>query len=118
MKRRGIQVLRWAQRNAVGIALSLTALAAAIAVYAVVQDRNSVIVACKVQQQGLAASQQIERFFVDYNQLLGIQINTAAGKKQLAQLPPNERKPTVDAIAAVSAYSRIVSHQPKHRKCP
>lgn len=95
------------------LALLLVCIAVAGSAWALIAEKDAVSTACRIQQRGISASHQLARFFVDYNQLLGIQVKTAAGKKQLAQLPPDQRRVTVDAIAAVAAYSQIVSHQQK-----
>lgn len=95
------------------LALLLVCAAVAGSAWALIQQKDAVSQACRIQQRGIAASHQLARFFTDYNQLLGIQKNTPAGRKQLAHLPPAQRQVTLDAIAAVAAYSQIVSHQAK-----
>jgi type II secretory pathway pseudopilin PulG len=104
------------ERFVLPFTLLLVCVTMTVATLGLLQQSGAVTLACKVQQRGVAAEQQLERFFVDYHQLLGATQKQV--DKQLAKMPPRQRRLTRDAIAAVNSYSQIVEKQPKHHGCP
>lgn len=104
------------QRAMMNMLLLLVGFSVALGGYSLVKQRDAVKEACVIQQRGLAAERHLTRFFVAWDQLVGLQRKQTA--KTLRGEPPRQRQLTDDAIAELHAYAVISARQPKHRTCP